>query len=314
MKKVLITGATGFVGHYLTDYLSAKNEYELFGTSLNDFNSTDNKIKIEKIDLSIAGDVNRLVKEIKPDHVYHLAALSSPGDSYANATKVVLSNIEIQMNLLNAVKSADLNDCRTLIVSSGEVYGQVDKSDLPLKEDTKLRPVNPYAVSKIAQDYVALQYNLSYQLKTISVRAFNHTGPFQTTSFAIPAFAKQIAMIEKGKQEPILLVGNLSAKRDFSDVRDIVKGYEAIMQIGLPGEIYNIGSGKSHSMKELLDMLLSLTNKKIEIQEDPEKLRPASVPDIYCDFGKLKKLTGWEPKIAIEKTLKDTLDYWRSIV
>lgn len=314
MNKVLITGATGFVGHYLTDYLSSKNESELFGTSLSDSNSTENKIKIEKIDLSVSDDVIRLVDEIKPDHIYHLAALSSPGDSYDNATKVVLSNIEIQMNLLNAVKSSDLIDSRILIVSSGEVYGQVDPADLPLKEDTKLRPCNPYAVSKIAQDYVALQYNLSYKLKTISVRAFNHTGPFQTPSFAIPAFAKQIAQIEKGQQEPILKVGNLSAKRDFTDVRDIVKGYELIMEKGIPSEIYNIGSGKSHSMKELLDVLLSLTDKKIEIQEDPSKLRPVSVPDVYCEFSKLKELTGWTPSIEIEKTLKDTLDYWRSIV
>ncbi|HUQ85151.1 MAG TPA: GDP-mannose 4,6-dehydratase [Candidatus Limnocylindrales bacterium] len=314
MKKVLITGATGFVGQHLTAYLSSKNEFEIFGTSLSDSGSSNNNINLEKIDLLESEEVAKLIEKIKPDFIYHLAAFSSAGDSYANSTKVVLSNVEIQMNILNAVKDSDLIDTRTLVVSSGEVYGQVDPSDLPLNEDVKLRPVNPYAVSKIAQDYLALQYNLSYQLKTISVRAFNHTGPFQTTSFAIPAFAKQIAQIEKGQQEPLLMVGSLSAKRDFSDVRDIVIGYSRLMDDGLTGETYNIGSGISRSMRELLDILLSLTDKKIEIQEDPSKLRPVSVPDVYCDYSKLKKLTGWTPKISIEKTLQDTLDYWRSVV
>lgn len=314
MKKVLITGATGFVGHHLTDYLSSKKEYEIYGTSLNEPNSSDNKIKIEKIDLTNSQNVLEMIEKIKPEFIYHLAAFSSAGDSYTNSTKVVVSNVEIQMNLLNAVKSIGLIDSKILIISSGEVYGQVDPADLPLNEEAKLRPVNPYAVSKIAQDYVALQYFLSYQMKTVSIRAFNHTGPFQTTAFAIPSFAKQIAQIEKGQQEAVLKVGNLLAKRDFSDVRDIVVGYSMLMEKGVAGEVYNIGSGNSRSMKELLDILLSLTNKKIEIQEDPGKLRPVSVPDVYCDFTKLKKLTGWEPKIPLETTLQDTLDYWRSVV
>jgi GDP-4-dehydro-6-deoxy-D-mannose reductase len=194
------------------------------------------------------------------------------------------------------------------------VYGQVMPTDLPIDEETPLRPTNPYAVSKITQDYLGLQYILSYKFDVVIVRPFNHTGPGQSPSFAIPAFARQIALIEKDKQEPILKVGNLSAKRDFSDVRDIVKGYTQLMEKGKTGEIYNIGSGKSRSTKELLDLLLLLTDKKIKVEEDPSKIRPIEVPDTYCNFEKINSLTGWTPGISIEKTLQDTLDYWRRVV
>ena len=173
---------------------------------------------------------------------------------------------------------------------------------------------NVYAVSKITQDYLSLQYKLAYKLDIVRVRPFNHTGPGQTPVFAIPSFAKQIAQIEKGQIEPVLKVGNLSAKRDFTDVRDIVKGYCLLMEKGVNGEVYNIGSGQSFEMKKLLDMLLSLSNKKITVESDSEKFKPGSIFDVYCDYAKLNSLTGWKPKIPIEKTLQDTLDYWRGIV
>lgn len=313
MKKVLITGATGFVGRHLADYLSAKNEYEIFGTSLNDKSFHTEKIKIEKIDLTIFDDVAGLFEKIKPDYIFHLAAFTSPAESINNPTPTVLSNIEIQMNILNAVKNVGLNT-RLLVVSSGEVYGLVDAADLPIDESTPMRPLNPYAVSKIAQDYLSLQYSLAYKLDIVRVRPFNHTGPGQTPVFAIPSFAKQIAQIEKGQKEPVLNTGNLLAKRDFTDVRDIVKGYVLLMEKGINGEVYNIGSGKSHDMKTLLNMLLALSNKKITVNSDPEKFKPSSIFDIYCDFTKLNSLTGWKPEIPIEKTLQDTLDYWRGIV
>ncbi len=315
MKKILITGSTGFVGKHLTDYLAPNTEYEIFGTSLTDSAPQENsKIHIEKVDLTKFDEVLALIGKIKPDYIYHLAALTSPAESFTNATPIVLANIGIEMNLLNAMKELGLTSARFLVVSSGEVYGLVTLSDLPIDEDTLLRPTNPYAVSKITQDYLGLQYILSYKFDIVMVRPFNHTGPGQSPSFAIPAFSKQIAMIEKGQQEPVLKVGNLSAKRDFSDVRDIVKGYVLLMEKGITGEVYNIGSGKSRSTKELLDMLLSMTDKKIEILEDPSKFRPIEVADVYCDYKKLNSLTGWIPEIPIEKTLQDTLDYWRGIV
>ncbi|HVF69363.1 MAG TPA: GDP-mannose 4,6-dehydratase [Xanthomonadales bacterium] len=313
MKRVLITGATGFVGQHLTELLSANNEYEIFGTSLTEHNSPNEKVKIEKIDLSNPDDVLSLVNKTEPDLIYHLAALTSPADSFSNPTPVVLGNIEIQMNLLNAVRNSGFKP-RILVVSSAEVYGLISASDLPIDESTPMRPANPYAVSKIAQDYLGLQYHLSYKMDIIRVRPFNHTGPGQGPGFVVPAFSGQIAKIEKGKQEPILKVGNLLAKRDFTDVRDIVKGYLMLMEKGVSGEVYNIGSGKSHSMQELLDTLLSLTDKKIVIENDPARQRPSDVADIFSDCKKLSSLTGWKPEIPIEKTLQDTLDYWRGVV
>ncbi len=315
MKKILITGSTGFAGGHLTDYLSSKNEYEIYGTSLIDSNPNKNsKIQIKKVDLTVFDEVRSIIEEIKPDIIYHLASFTSPSESFNNPTPVVIANIQIQMNLLNAITDLGLTDCRLLLVSSADVYGMVEDSDLPINEQTPMRPCNPYAVSKIAQDFLGLQYHLAYKLDIVRVRPFNHTGPGQSDSFAIASFAHQIAVIEKGKQEPVLKVGNLSAKRDFSDVRDIVKGYSQLVEKGVSGEVYNIGSGKSHSMKDLLDILLSLSTTKIEIRDDPSKSRPIDVENVYCDYKKLNLLTGWVPEIPIEKTLQDTLDYWRGIV
>lgn len=313
MKKVLITGATGFVGKHLTDYLFQKSELELYGTSLSESDKNE-KIHIKKIDLTDLNQVKNLINEIKPDYVYNLAALTSPAESFKNPAPVVLSNIGIQINLLNALKDAGLMDTRTLIVSSSEVYGMVEEKDLPIDEETPMRPVSPYAVSKIAQDFMGLQYNLSYKMDIVRVRPFNHTGPGQTPVFVIPAFAKQIAQIEKGIQEAVISVGNLSSKRDFTDVRDIVQGYQLLTEKGVGGEAYNIGSGKSVAIKYLLDTLLSMSKESIEVRQDPERLLPVEIPSVYCDNSKINSLTGWKPEISIEKTLKDTLDYWRSVV
>jgi GDP-4-dehydro-6-deoxy-D-mannose reductase len=315
MKTVLITGATGFVGQHLTNYLASLNQFEIYGTTQSDQSSPEQgNAKLEKVDLSDFDSVLSLIGRIKPDLIYHLAARTSPAESFNNPTPVVLGNIEMQMNLQNAVRKANLINSRILIVSSGEVYGMIKYEDLPIDEDTPFQPANPYAVSKVAQDFLGLQYYLSYKMDIVRVRPFNHTGPGQPPGFAIPAFARQIALIEKGEQEPVLKVGNLSSTRDFTDVRDIVRGYALLMEKGQKGDVYNIGSGKSINMKVMLDILLSLSKIKIEIEQDQEKMRPIETPNIYGDCAKLNALTEWVPEIPIEQTLKDTLDYWRSIV
>jgi len=175
-------------------------------------------------------------------------------------------------------------------------------------------PTNPYAVSKIAQDFLGLQYFLSYGLKIVRVRPFNHIGPRQSPRFVVPSFAKQIAEIEKGKKENILHVGNLSSRRDFTDVRDMVAAYLLSLEKGDLGDVYNIGSGVSRQISKMLDMLLSLSSKKIDVEIDKSLFRPKDDPELVCDKSKFTKQTGWEPKIEIEKTLKDTLDYYRNIV
>ncbi len=318
MKKILITGASGFAGGYLSEYLNAQNKFDIYGTyhqekSL-DQSPVKEKIQFKKIDLLDFPSVLNLINEIKPDLLFHLAGAASPAKSFTDPTGTFAANVNSQINILEAVTKNKLLKSRILIISSAEVYGQVSPTELPIDEDTPLRPSSPYAVSKLAQDFLGLQYHLSYKLQCIRVRPFNHIGPRQSTKFVVADFSKQIAEIEKGVKEPIIFVGNLEAKRDFTDVRDMVKAYCMVQELGTPGEVYNIGSGISHSANEILNILLRLTKSKISIKVDPQKLRPSDTPDIKCNNKKLTNLTGWQPIIPLEQTLQDTLDYWRNIV
>lgn len=314
MKKILITGATGFVGKYLVDYIAKNSQDKVYGTYISDSPDKRDQIEFVKIDLNNEQDVQNMVGEIKPDYVYHLAALSSASDSFKHPKETIINNVSVQVNLLEAIKKHELKETKILIISSAEIYGMVDPKDLPINEKTELNPTNPYAVSKITQDFLALQYYLAFNLKTFRVRPFNHTGPGQRPDFVVSAFAKKIAEIEKGKREKVMTVGNLETKRDFTDVRDIVEGYAAVMEKGKIGEVYNMGSGKSHKISEILEIFISLSTEKIEVKEDPSLFRPFDDPDLVCDADKIKKDTGWEPQIPLNKTLKDTLDYWRNII
>lgn len=312
-KKALVTGISGFAGSFLAEAL-LKNNYTVHGTHLSSNTSNIEHIKHEvmlhKVDLMSKEETAKCIQEIKPDYIFHLAALTSPAQSFKEPEKVLTGNITGQMNIFEAVRTQDL-DPRILITSSAEVYGMVGPSDLPVDENVSLRPGSPYAVSKIAQDFLGLQYHLSYGMKVVRVRPFNHVGPRQAPQFVVASFASQIADIEKGKQKPVLTVGNLDAKRDFTDVRDMVRAYIEILEKGEPGEVYNIGSGKSHRIKDILDMLISLSSVEIEVELDPGKLRPSDVPDIYSNNGKIEGVTLWRPEIKLEDTLKDTLDYYR---
>lgn len=318
MKKILITGASGFAGGYLSEYLYSQNKFEIFGTyhSKESFlnSPVKEKIHFQKIDLINSENVLNIIGKIKPDYIFHLAAASAPSESFKDPVKTFQNNVIGQINILEAMKKNNLLKSKILITSSCEVYGYVGPEDLPVDEMTQLRPATPYAVSKVTQDYLALQYFLSYKLQCIRVRPFNHTGPRQEAKFVASDFSKQIAEIEKKKKEPVIHVGNLEAKRDFTDVRDIVKAYSQLLEKGVPGEVYNVGSGKSYSAKEILDILLRNTKCKISIKTDPQKIRPADSPDIVCDNQKLVDLTGWKAEIPLTKTLQDILDYWRNII
>ncbi len=314
MKKVLITGVTGFAGSFLAEKLIASGQYEVSGTYLTDEsrkNVSSDKVKLVKIDLQNSESVKGLILQEKPDLIFHLAALASAAQSFKNPSEFINNNIDAQVNLLEAVRAADIKP-RILIVSSAEVYGDVNPGDLPIDEETPIRPVNPYAVSKVAQDFLGFQYFASYKIPIIRVRPFNHIGPRQSPSFVVASFAKKIADIEKGKIEPVLKVGNLAAKRDFTDVRDMVDSYAQILEKGESGEVYNIGSGRSVQIKDILDKLLSFSDKEIKVEEDPELIRPIDVPELVCDSSKIEKTTGWKPKIDIDTTLRETLEYWRS--
>ncbi|MGD2206193.1 MAG: GDP-mannose 4,6-dehydratase, partial [Anaerolineae bacterium] len=183
--------------------------------------------------------------------------------------------------------------------------------DLPIDEDTPLRPVNAYATSKVTQDMLGLQYHLTHKLHTIRVRSFNHIGPRQRVGFVASDFASQIAAVELGLQEPILDVGNLEARRDFSDVRDVVRAYVMLITHGEPGQVYNVGSGESHAIQELLDDLLMMSQTHITLRQDPARMRPSDVPEMICDATRLQACTGWQATIPFEQSLRDILEYWR---
>lgn len=317
-KKVFITGITGFAGSHLTAEIFESNTYTVTGTYIGerglDTLPFREKVDLVRLDLNDAASVEDVLKEKKPDFLIHLAALTSPSESFKRPTETITANVQMQINILEALWKNNLKDTKVLVVSSADTYGIVKPEDLPIDENTPFNPTNPYAVSKIVQDYIGLQYFISYKLPIIRVRPFNHIGPGQLPHFVISSFAKQIAEIEKGKKEPVLMVGNLETKRDFTDVRDVVSAYILALEKGMPGDVYNIGSGISHKISDVLDLLLSFAKIHIAVKVDESRLRPSDTPELLCDPSKFKKASGWEPKISLEQTLKDTLDYWRKIV
>ncbi len=319
MKNILITGISGFAGSFLAEYLVSQNKGKISGTyldeaSLGNIQNVKTKVNLFKLNLTEEKKVFDIVLETKPDFIFHLAALTSPKVSFDNPFETIQNNVKAQLNLLEAVRKLKLLNTRILVISSAEVYGIVEKKDLPIDEDTKFMPASPYAVSKITQDFLALQYFLSYDIKIIRIRPFNHIGPRQSPNFVVSAFAKKIAEIEKGKTDNTLFAGNLDSKRDFTDVRDMVTAYSLAIEKGEAGEVYNIGSGKSYAISQILDRMLSLSKTKIKVRVDESLFRPSDNPDLLCDRSKFTNLTGWEPEIPIDKTLKDTLDYWRNII
>lgn len=320
MKKVLITGITGFAGSYLAQHLhQTQPDAAITGTyisekSIHNIDAVKEKLHLVKVELTDYQEVVSLIARVKPDEVYHLAALPSPAESFRSPALFLQNNINAELHILEALRQHDLLHTRVVIVASSEVYGLVKPEDLPINEQTQLRPVSPYGVSKITQDYLGLQYHLAYHMPILRARPFGHAGPKLSEQFVISAFAKKIAEIEKGKREPILHVGNLESKRDLTDVRDIVRAYSLLMSKGIPGDVYNIGCGTAYKIADLLQKLLAYSTAKVTVVQDQALLRPNDIPELRCNNTKFVQLTGWHPEIAIEKTLKDTLEYWRGII
>jgi GDP-4-dehydro-6-deoxy-D-mannose reductase len=215
---------------------------------------------------------------------------------------------------LQAAVDLKMDDCRILVVGSSEEYGLVHPEELPIKENNPFRPLHSYALSKIGQDLLGLQYYLNYEVQAIRVRPFNHIGPRQRTGFVAPDFAQQIAEAEVSLREPVVRVGNLDAHRDFTDVRDVVRAYHLAITMGQAGEVYNIGSEQAHSIQDLLDILLAMSTVPITVERDPARMRPSDMPLVVADCSKFRAQTGWQPVIPFEDTLRDVLDYWRAQV
>lgn len=317
--KVLVTGVTGFVGSHLVDYLLTLPEVKVFGlkrwrSRTENIEHFEDRITLCECDIRDATSVRNVMEQIKPDRIFHLAAQSYVPMSWNAPSDTLETNIMGELNIFEAVRRIKINPL-VQIAGSSEEYGLVMQDELPIVEETPLRPLSPYAVSKVSQDMLAYQYFMNYGLKIVRTRAFNHTGPRRPPNFVCSDFAYRIVQIERGKKPGIIYVGNLEAIRDFTDVRDIVRAYWLALEKGNPGEVYAICSGKGRKIKDVLDTLIELSGiKEIEIKQIPTKLRPTDVPVLYCNSEKFRKLTGWEPKIPFEQTLRDILEFWRERV
>jgi GDP-4-dehydro-6-deoxy-D-mannose reductase len=311
MKRVLIIGVAGFVGDHLADYLQ-QNGYAVYATKLKHEIYAREDVVVSDMEILDMEEMTRVLNAIKPDVIFHLAAQSSVALSWENPQLTVDINIKGVINLLEVIKRVSFSP-KLILIGSGEEYGySFNNISSSVNEETHLKPANIYAVSKAAQNMLGALYAGAYKMDIINVRAFNHIGPKQTEQFVVSSFCKQIAKIEKGLQEPYIKVGNLSAKRDFTDVRDIVRAYGILAKHGVSGETYNIGSGRSVSIQDVLDALLSLTNVSIEIIVDKDRLRPSDIPSITVDTSKIRVL-GWKPLITLQQSLIDVLFYWRCI-
>jgi len=338
--RILITAVTGMAGSYLAEHLLQERGVELFGTyrwrsrmdnleaiknqgklniiaddigSQKTSESDASKLNLLEADITDPFSMKRVVNATMPDRIFYLAAQSYVPVSWNAPAETLQTNIIGEVNLLEAVRAAGI-DPMIHIAGSSEEYGYILPDELPIKETNPLRPLSPYAVSKIAQEMLAYQYYKSYNIKTVVTRAFNHEGPRRGEVFVTSSFAKQIAEIEKGLKEPLLHTGDLTSVRDWSDVRDVVKAYALAVDKCNPGEVYNIGSGIGREVGEMLGILLSMTDIAIEVRQDPTRFRPSDVKVLICNATKFKTVTGWEPEIPFERTMSDLLDYWRERV
>ncbi len=310
--RALITGITGFAGGHLAQILLDQGD-EVFGVAKDEgygLEHLSKEITPVIVDLRDSEAVIKVLHNSQPDAIYHLAGQAFVPTSWDDPWATLENNIQPQLNILQAMVKQK-SKSRLLIVASNEVYGHPQKDQLPVNEDSPLRPRNPYGVSKVTQDIMALQYHLSHGLDVLRVRAFNHIGPHQSPFFVTSSFAKQIAEIEAGLTEAVIFVGNLEAKRDFTDVIDVMRAYALLVKHGISGEAYNVGTGHAYSIQYLLDTLLSYTDVEISIKQDPDRMRPSDVPVIYADNSKLRSQTGWQPTYKFEDSLCRVLDGWR---
>lgn len=310
--RVLITGVAGFVGGHVVELLRADHaEVEIFGLDSRPGNRARALgIEIVQADLEDSSSVRQALDRVRPDRIVHLAAQSSPQRSWEDPAGTLKTNLLGLLHLLEAARTLSLAP-RLLVVGSAEEYGLVRPDQTPIREDAPLRPASPYAVSKVAQGFLALQYALSLDLPIVRTRTFHHTGPRRGEQFAESSFARQLTEIEAGRRAPRVEVGNLDAVRDFTDVRDVVRAYWALLDHGVPGEVYNVCSGRGVRLGDLLEELIALSGLKVEVRVDPDRLRPNDVPVLVGDPSRLRAATGWEARTPLSRTLRDLLDHWR---
>jgi len=314
---ILVTGIAGFVGGHLVELLRAEHPDDGIAGIVRPGNPVPEHlregVRLLEADLEDPAAVESAVAAVRPESIVHLAGQSSVHESWSNPAATLRTNVIGLLNVFEAVRRRRLEP-RVLVVGSAEEYGGVDADAPPLTEDAPLRPLSPYAVSKVAQGFLALQYALARDLPVVRTRTFPHTGPGRGEAFAESSFARQIAEVEAGRRRPVLAVGNLDAVRDFTDVRDVVRAYRALLDRGAAGEVYNVCSGRGRSIGDVLRSLLEISGVQVELQVDRERLRPSDLPSLVGDPRKVREATGWEPQIPLETTLRDLLDHWRERV
>ena len=315
--KALITGIAGFAGSHLAELLLEGGDEVcgcIFpGESTRNVDAFKSQLRLVTCDIRDSDAVSRLLADVSPEAIYHLAAIAFIPDSFADPRLTFETNLMGSLNLFEAAKkSAD--SARILFVGSADEYGIVREGELPVDEENPLRPANPYSVSKVGASMLAYQYGLSGQIDVVRVRPFNHTGPRQSPQFVCSDFARQIVEAEKGKRAAEIRVGNLTPKRDFTDARDVVRAYREVLKRGESCEVYNICSGRAVEIREILNMLISASGQDIRVVERQNRVRKSEVKEIRGDFGKLERATGWKPSIPLQQTLEDLLDYWHSTV
>lgn len=313
--KALVVGGTGFAGSFLAEYLlelgfevavtGRDRERWLHGSPI------ACRVQFFNVDVRDKAAVRNTIQSFQPERLYHLAAQSSVSESFRDPEGTFAVNVLGTINVLGAVAES-CPSCRVLVVCSAEEYGLVQPGENPVREDQPFRPVNPYAVSKIAQDVASFQYHAAHGLHIVRARPFNHIGPRQSARFAVASFAKQIAEIESGTREPVLQVGNLTAHRDFTDVRDVVRAYHLFLEHLPSGAVANVCSGRAIAIGDILSMLLNSTSVRVRVEHDPTLERPVDIPLIVGDPSFARCASGWQAVIPIERTLVDTLAYWRA--
>lgn len=311
MKKALIIGASGFVGPYLARQLSGESRMQVYATKRLNGKRVDIPAEVYDLNILNKDEIVDLLYKIRPDYIFHLAAQSSVALSWENPGLTIDVNIKGSVNVLDAVRELYYKP-RVVLIGSGEEYGHIRPGETPISEDNHLRPGNLYAATKACQNMIAKIYTTAYDMELVMVRAFNHIGPGQAPIYVVSDFCRQVVEIEKGLREPVMMVGNLKAMRDFTDVRDVVRAYALLAQYGKPGETYNVGSGHAISIREILDLIIAQSDVDVEVKVDPNKIRPVDVPIIEADTAKLREATGWERKIPLTQTIRETMDYWRN--
>jgi GDP-4-dehydro-6-deoxy-D-mannose reductase len=315
MTRVLLSGIAGFAGSHLAETLLLDSTTSIVGIHHPahplQHVIENSRFAIHYLDILNPIQLADLVQEALPDVVYHLAGMAHVHESWSNRRATIETNFLGTFHLLEACRSLEKFP-KILLIGSGECYGIIPQNEQPISEERPMVPSSPYAVSKIAQEILGAEYANAEKFPVYLSRPFNHTGPRQKETFVCSAFAMQIAMAELGMSEPEIKVGNLTARRDFSDVRDVVAGYISIVKDGRPGEPYNVCSGAAISIQEILDILLSHASKEFRVIVDRERFRPVDMPLLLGNAEKLKTETGWQSKFSIHQTLLDLLNYWRT--